>query len=338
MAKFGLGTSMQQSLGQHMQLLPRMLQAIEVLQLSSQDLEAWVADAVAENEALSSDTPLERGFSSDGPRVASPGPRGTRADSDRHSAFLESQPDRGPTLAERLEESLAVLDLGPRAHGWLRLLLESLDENGWLAPSDEQLLAEAEARGLEGGAVELARARDRLRQLEPRGLGARGPLEAMLFQVDDDDPDRPALALLLSEHLESLAKNKLPFVARALGVDAAELDRLLERLRGLGSRPAAELSGELAPVIEPDMQVERVGTRFEVTLSGQCTPVVSIDPSVETLAKDRASAPAVRKYLRDKLERARSVVEALEMRRQTLGKIGARLFEHQKEFLERGPG
>jgi RNA polymerase sigma-54 factor len=144
--------------------------------------------------------------------------------------------------------------------------------------------------------------------------------------------------MLLTQHLESLARNKLPLVARALGVDAAEIDRLIERLRGLQSRPAAELSGELAPVIEPDMQVERVGARFEVTLSGQCTPVVSIDPSVETLAKDRASAPAVRKYLRDKLERARSIVEALEMRRQTLGKIGARLFEHQREFLERGPG
>lgn len=338
MAKFGLGTSMQQSLGQHMQLLPRMLQAIEVLQLSSQDLEAWVADAVGENEALTLEAPLERGFSSDGSPTYSSSARGTRADSDRHSAFLESQPDKGQTLAERLEENLAVLDLGPRAHGWLRLLVESLDANGWLALSDEQLLEEATTRGLEGGATELARALERLRNLEPRGLGARGPLEAMLYQLDLDDPDRPQIALLLSEHLEDLARNKLPLVARAMGVEVAELERLLERLRGLNPRPAAELSGEISPVIEPDMQVERVGARFEVTLSGQCTPVVSIDPSVETMAKDRASAPAVRRYLRDKLERARSVVEALEMRRQTLGRIGARLFEHQSAFLEHGPG
>jgi RNA polymerase sigma-54 factor len=338
MAKFGLGTSMQQSMGQHMQLLPRMLQAIEVLQLSSQELEAWVAQAVGENEALSIETPAERGFSSDGSALPGNGPRGTRADSDRHSAFLESQPDPGQTLAERLEENLAVLDLGPRAHAWLRLLLESLDANGWLASSDEQLLAEAQSRGLEGGAGELARALERLRNLEPRGLGARGPLEAMLYQIDEDDPDRPAIALLLGEHLQDLARNKLPQVARALGVDIAELERLMERLRGLNPRPAAELSGELSPVIEPDLRVERVGARFEVTLSGQCTPVVSIDPSVESLAKDKSSALAVRRYLREKLERARSVVEALEMRRHTLGRIGARLFEHQRAFLEHGPG
>jgi RNA polymerase sigma-54 factor len=328
MAKFGLGASMQQSLGQHMQLLPRMLQAIEVLQLSSQDLEAWVAEAVGANEALSLEAPQERGLSADRFSGTGSAPRGTRQDTDRHAAFLESQPAHGQTLAEILEENLAILDLGPRA----------LDANGWLGSSDEQLLVEASERGLDGGALELERARERLRGLEPRGLGARGPLEAMLFQLDDHDPDRASIALLLNEHLDALARNKLPQVARALGIEVDELERLVERLRGLNPRPAAGLSGELAPVIEPDLQVERCGPRFEVTLSGQCTPLVTIDPSVETMAKDRTSTPEVRRYLRDKLERARSVIEALEMRRATLGRIGARLFEHQRGFLEKGPG
>ena len=336
MAKAGLGTSMQQSLGQHMQLLPRMLQAIEVLQLSSQDLEAWVAEAVSENEALSQETSLEPRFSSDGGPHG--GPRGTRQDSDRHAAFLESQPAKPGSLAELLEEHLSVLDLAPNALAWVRLILESLDANGWLAASDEQLLDEAKARGLSGGAAELALAFSTLRGLEPRGLGARGPIEAMLAQVDDDDPDRPALVSLLREHLDDLARNKLPTVARALGLELLELERLIERVRTLQPRPASQLSGETSPAIEPDLVVERAGTRFEVSLSGHSTPVISIDPAVEALAKDKHSPAQVRRYLREKLERARSVVEALEMRRQTLGRIGARTFEHQRAFLEHGPG
>ena len=336
MAKFGLGTSMQQSLGQHMQLLPRMLQAIEVLQLSSQDLEAWVADAVGENEALTLEGNLEPRFSSDGLSVG--GARGSRQDSDRHAAFLESQPAKEMTLAERLEEHLSVSDILPAALAWLRLLLESLDSNGWLALSDAQLLDEAAARGLVGGPDELAQAFGLLRGLEPRGLGARGPIEAMLCQVDEDDQDRALIERLLREQLESLARNKLPQVARALCIEVDELERLIERVRGLNPRPAAELSGELSPAIEPDMLVERAGTRFEVTLSGHSTPLVSIDPAVESLAKDKRSPAQVRSYLRDKLQRARSVVEALEMRRQTLGRIGARLFEHQRAFLDQGPG
>jgi len=336
MAKPGLGTSMQQSLGQHMQLLPRMLQAIEVLQLSSQDLEAWVAEAVGENEALSLETQLEPRFSSDGGAFG--GPRGTRQDSDRHAAFLESQPAKAASLAELLEEHLAVLDLSAAALAWLRLLLESLDGNGWLALSDEQLLEEARTRGLAGGAEELAQAFQTLRGLEPRGLGARGPIEAMLAQVDDEDPDRPALVSLLRVHLAELARNKLPAVARSLGVDLPELERLIERVRTLQPRPVAQLCGETSPVIEPDLIVERAGARFDVSLAGHSTPVVSIDPAVEALAKDKQSSVQVRRYLREKLERARSVVEALEMRRQTLGRIGARVFEHQRAFLEQGPG
>jgi RNA polymerase sigma-54 factor len=327
---------MQQSLGQHMQLLPRMLQAIEVLQLSSQDLEAWVAEAVGENEALTLETQLEPRFSSDGGAHA--GPRGTRQDSDRHAAFLESQPAKDISLAALLEEHLAVLDLAPQALAWVRLLLESLDGNGWLALSDEQLLEEATARDLLGDAQQLALAMNTLRAMEPRGLGARGPIEAMLAQLDDDDPDRAQLELLLRVHLVDLSRNKLPAVARALDVDVAELERLIERVRGLQPRPAAELCGMSAPVIEPDMLVERIGNRFEVTLSGHSTPVISIDPAVEAMAKDKQSSVPVRRYLRERLERARSVVEALEMRRQTLGRIGARVFEHQRAFLDQGPG
>ncbi len=329
---------MQQSLGQHMQLLPRMLQAIEVLQLSREELEAWVVQAVGENEALSLDLAGERGLSSDFQGGSTLGPRGTRQDSERHAAFLESQPDRGQTLAERIEEHLAVLDLGPDEMRWLRLLLEALDPNGWLAQSDEQLLAEALALGLDGGAAQLGAARERLRNLDPRGLGARGPLEAMLFQLEDDDPDRDGISALLFTHLDDLARNKLPQVARAMGIEIPELERLVSRLGTLNPRPAAELSGELSPAIVPDIEVERRGQAFEVTLNGNSTPVVTIDPSIEAMSKDRASPTPVRRYLRDKLERARSVLEALEMRRATLGRIGAKLFEHQSAFLEQGPG
>jgi RNA polymerase sigma-54 factor len=142
----------------------------------------------------------------------------------------------------------------------------------------------------------------------------------------------------LREHLEALARNKLPQVARALAIDVPELERLIERLRTLEPRPASAHAGALAPTLHPDLVVERHGARFEVTQSGSSTPLCTIDPAVERLAKDRSAEPSVRRYLREKLERARSVVEALEMRRQTLGRIGARLFEHQRAFLERGPG
>lgn len=338
MSKFGLGASMQQSLGQHLQLLPRMLQAIEVLELSSQDLEAWVCEAAGQNEALTLDGAPGKSNARALPSQAPAGPRGTRQDSERHSAFLEAQPDRGPTFSKVLEEALALLDLSAKDHAWVRLLLDSLDGNGWLAPDDEQLLAEARERQLEGGLEELARAKRLLGGLEPRGLGARGPIESMLLQIDEEDPDRPALERLLREHLDALAKNKLPAVARSLGVEVAELERLIERLRGLEPRPAAAFSGEVSPAIEPDLIVERAGARFDVSLSGSSVPIVGIDPRVERMAKDKTHDAQLRRYLRDKLARARSVVEALEMRRQTLGRIGARLFEHQRAFLENGPG
>ena len=46
----------------------------------------------------------------------------------------------------------------------------------------------------------------------------------------------------------------------------------------------------------------------------------------------------MRSYLRGKLDRARWLIDAMEQRERTLMRIATRTFEHQRAFLEQGPG
>jgi RNA polymerase sigma-54 factor len=332
-----------------MLLLPRMLQSIEVLELPAQELESWIARAAEENEALRLEPPVEHdaapGSAPERTRAGSTafdrgerGRRGSREDSDRHEAFLQSQPARSKGLVERVEEELALLELDVATLEWVRLCVRSLDERGHLACDDAFLLAEAAALGLAGGAEALARAVRILQSLEPRGIGARNAVEAVLLQLDPDDPEYALLRDLLLEFLDEVARNKLPQVARAMRITVADVRRLLERLRGLSPRPGSELSGDDAPPLSPDLCVERTGSEFEVGVARSRIPAVAIEPEVAALAKDRDQPRDVRRYLRDKLERARAVVEAVEMRQRTLLRIGAATFRHQRAFLEHGPG
>ena len=85
-----------------------------------------------------------------------------------------------------------------------------------------------------------------LHSLEPRGLGARSGVEAMLLQIAADDPDRDLLARLLTDHLDELARNKLPLVAKAIDCSLEELDLLLGRLL---ARDAVGQVGHQTPVV-----------------------------------------------------------------------------------------
>lgn len=326
----GAGPRMNQEARQQMSMLPRMLQSIEVLQLGAQDLETWLHDAAEQNEALRVEEPEH----------TEPGLRGAEgaAASDRHEAMLRNQPDREPRIGELVEGQLAMLDLDHDDRRWVHHLCTCLDEGGYLSMGDEELLTGAAEAGLEPDPEALDRALGVLRSLEPRGLGARNAVEALVLQLDEQDPDYGLLRRLLDDFLEDLARNKLPQVARAMDLGIDDLQSLLERLGALKSRPAAELAATPAPLLRPDLLILPRGDEFEVTLERSSQPSVTVDPDLEALARDRAQDPEVRRYLRGKIDRARGVVDAVEARGATLLRIAVRVAAHQGAFLREGPG
>ena len=92
MARFGLSQQIRQGMRQEMQLLPRMLQSIEVLQLPSVELEGYLHQAVEENVTLTAEPRREA------PPADGHGRRGGWEESDRHEAWLQNQPDTAQGL------------------------------------------------------------------------------------------------------------------------------------------------------------------------------------------------------------------------------------------------
>jgi len=323
-----LGMHLSQRATQQLSMAPRMLQSIEVLQLPSTDLEAWLLEQAEGNEALCLEAPpvpIER--------------RGTIEDSHAYDQMLRNQPDRPRSLSAEVEAQLAASDLDPARLAWVRLLVGCLDERGYLAPTDEQLVAQATAAGLAGGAGALGVAIADLQALEPRGLGARNAIEALLLQLDPADPDYALLCRLLEDFVEELARNKLPHVARAIGLDLGELERLLALLGELDPRPAAQLVEVGAETLRPDVVVlpdEAAG--FTVELASGALPAVSVDEDLRTIAGDAGQGVDARRYALGKVEQARAVVDAVRQRGETLLRVARAVFGHQAEYLRHGCG
>jgi RNA polymerase sigma-54 factor len=320
-------------MGQEMLLLPRMLQSIQILQLPGLELESYLRQAAEENEALLVTEP-ERAEPLPRERV-----RLRREATAEHDEWLQNQPDRRTNAKQSLDEQVLLLELDAAVRAWVVFLVESLDERGFLTQSDDELLAQANAEGLAGGRDELERALAVVRQLEPRGIGARSAVEALLMQLDPTDPDFDALRRLLFEFLDDVAKNKLPSVAKAMGTTISELRELLARLSELDPRPGASEGSDAAPGLVPDVAVDPTPDGgFEVRVDRSAWPTVEIDAGIATLARDKRQSRDVRGYLRGKLDRARWIVDAVEHRGRTLVSIAQALFRHQRAFLEHGPG
>jgi len=318
---------------QQLLLQPRMLQSIEVLQLATHDLEAWLQDAAAENEALQLEMPNGE------ERSESAAPRGSMEATERHDQMLRNQPERERGLTEHLEEQLALFDGEGDEVEWLRFLIARLDQNGYLSTSDDELLLAAEEAGLSADPTALGRAIAQLQRFEPVGIGGRDMVEALLLQLDQDEEEYGLFCRLLEEFLEDIAANRLPAVARGLGIEMPELAELLLRLRDLDPRPGAEHEVIETPVLRPDVVVERgEDGAWTVRVERSQLPTVSLDPELVTLAKSKDSSQEVRGWARDRVERARWIVDAVGQRSETLLRVATSVFDRQRAFLEEGPG
>ena len=322
--KLGLFQGMRQELA----LQPKMLQSIEVLQIPTADLEAWLARQAEENEALVIVPP----YRSDA---------AARGATDAHDELMQASPARAASLLDELERQLDGRDLAPELRVWVLHLCASLDPRGFLSASDDELTARAidlelPLAGTPGGAALLAAAIATLQDLEPRGVGARSAVEALLLQLDQHDPDYGLLCRLLEDFLAELARGELDVVAEALGLSPADIERLLGTLRELELRPAAGFDVAVGAIV-PDLVVLAGPEGFQLDLVRGHLPEVHIDQDIAALAKAKQTPAPDRRYLRQKLEKARWVQEAVHERGETLLRVATAVFERQRGFLAIGP-
>lgn len=324
---------------QRLALLPQMLQSIEVLQLATTDLLQMLDHELEQNETLEA-----RPVTESEPEPPPPVPLAEREDSgweewrrgpvgdgeDTKSAFLANVPAHGESLVEFVRQQLAFRGVPAVVAEAVITLVEHLDERGLLPFPVEDL-----AEQLDAPMDLLAEARAVLLTLEPRGIGAFDPIEAMLLQAAGD-PDLGTIERLLREHLDALGRNKLPEVARAVSVSVDELSDLLDRMRSLNPRPAAGFHDGVEEALRPDAFVWLHDGAVHVALDDASLPDLQVNAEYAALASDRRTAREVRDYLKPKLRSARDLIDAVHQRQATLLRVVEAVMKEQKPFLAKG--
>ncbi|HZN40053.1 MAG TPA: RNA polymerase factor sigma-54 [Planctomycetota bacterium] len=318
-------------------LLPQMLQSIEVLQLATEDLLQFLEQEVEANETLElrpasapepemNQAPAEREDSSWEEWRRGPAGDGE----DKKQAFLENVPAGETTLVDFVGQQLAFRSVPPVLASAVLALTAHLDDRGLLPFSIETL-----AKEVDMAAELLHEAHDVLRTLEPCGIGAFDPVEAMLLQAQDD-PDLDSIEQLLHSHLEALSRNKLPEVARAMDLPLEELHALLLRMRELNPHPGAEFSGRPGVPLRPDAYAWLRDGVVQTALDDAWMPDLRINTEYETMAGDGTTPREVRDYLRRKLRSARDLIEAVHNRQHTMLRVVQAVMREQAAFLAKG--
>jgi RNA polymerase sigma-54 factor len=207
------------------------------------------------------------------------GARNGRGDGDDLAAL-----DRMPaheSLAQHLHEQLIAEPMAARERLLAQMIIESLDDDGYLRTSLDELAGIAESCGLAPAPTqdEFESALRSVQALEPAGVGARDVAECLRLQLSgiEDASLRDRARKIIDEHLGMLASRDVPALARALGCTLAEAGQACERIRRFDPKPGWRHGGEPTHYVVPDVIVQKVRGQWAVKLNPAIVPRVRLN-------------------------------------------------------------
>ena len=248
-----------------------------------------------------------------------------------------------PPLAEQLYDQLALSDLEPEDREIAEYIIGNLDERGYLGCT----LAEI-ALDLELEAEEIETVLRVVQSFDPPGVGARDLRECLMIQLAQREDPLNELALeVVCDHMEDLTRRRLTRITRALGISNEVLKEVLAVIELLqpnpGSPSSSDYNGLLTLDTEvsyftPDLIVEQAGDEWIVSLADGSMPSLKINATYSSMLKNAPSngKEAVKDYVSKKLNDARWLINAIHQRRTTMLKVANYLVQAQMPFFEHG--
>ena len=361
--------SLQFRLSQHLTLTPQLQQSIRLLQLSTVELNQEIERLLMENPVLEREDAAEGAEPEGGGAALAPGAgaagtqepgasagqegagdprdgdwgadvpvnwRGADDDDDGERQFAAADT---PTLREHLHTQLSHTNLGSRDRIFVQLLIDALDDDGYLTQPLEEIATmlppEAEA-----GVEELAIALRHLQNMEPAGVGARSPGECLCLQLralSIDDPaaeEARALALQIADkHLELLASRDYTRLKAATRASDDALRAAQRLIQGLNPRPGSAFAQVEARYVVPDVIVRKQRNVWRASLNPDAMPRLRINRLYAELA---AGTRGTGNSLSSQLQEARWLIKNVQQRFDTILRVSQAIVDRQRHFFEHG--
>ena len=180
------------------------------------------------------------------------------------------------------------------------------------------------------------RALEIIQSLDPPGVAGQDLRDCLLLQLRRDGQAYPIETKIIEEHLADLAANRLPKIAKALGITVDEVKTALETITSLNPLPGKLFGGENPRFVRPDVIVQEIDGRYEVRVEADNLPRLQISAYYRDLYRNAAKDPELRKFIKKKLESAEWLIAAIRQRQSTLQRIAQEIVEIQQGFLDHG--
>ncbi len=256
---------------------------------------------------------------------------GKGASFDDESSNLEAYVADKVSLHDHLERQLGLSTSSSADHFIGSVLIESIDDAGYLRESVEEI-----AIRLSADLQHVLRVLAIIQSFEPCGVGARCLSECLKIQLKEKDRFDPAMAALIG-NLELLAKRDFNALRRIAKVDDEDLVEMIAEIRRLDPKPGLIFGSRPSEPVTPDVFVTRsTDGGWNIELNSDALPRVLANKSYYTRISKAAKDAEGKAFVDEAWASANWLTRSLEQRARTILKVSAEIVRQQDGFFLHG--
>ena len=248
------------------------------------------------------------------------------------------------SLQDHLRSQLVGMRLCAEDHAAIEVLIESLDGDGYLADTLQDIAERlAVMLGLEA-AEDRETLDERLRcglrwlqSLDPLGVGASSLGECLALQLKATPrcPARQVALRICDQYLDLLAKRDMKRLTALTGADEDLVRSAQGLIRTCEPKPGRPFTAAEANIVVPDIIVRKTGRGLSVTLNPDVMPKLRINDIYAQAARGLRGASA-NPGMSSRLQEARWFVKNIQQRFDTILRVSKAIVERQKGFFTHG--
>jgi len=344
---------LQQNLSQSQTLAPQMRKSLEILQASSMELSQIITQALENNPVLEDATEsvsLDElsGDPEENDHLESLNETDddwrdrsimdgsiqpwTQDDEERRQHLYDSMV-APVTLQQHLQQQLDLSMVGARISKAAEAIIGNLDERGFL----DMPLRDLGIR-LQIDPDDLDQALSLVQSFDPAGVGASDIRDCLMLQLERQGRTESIEYRIVRDHLENLARKRLPQIAKALGTSVERISEAGASIGRLTPNPGGDFNPGGNPYIQPDVIIEENDDgALEARLTGEQLPNLRINDFYKDMIGKQGLDSKARAFLREQIRDGRSLIRSVALRQETILAIAHQLILRQQDFFDKGP-
>lgn len=329
------------TLAQKQIISQKMIQSVNILQMSSLELTEYIKEVALENPVV--DFPEEEADTKNEERIKKLEWLASLDEQNRSYYQYDlndvknetGMNNLAPHIAERLEDNLRMQlinrSYSDKEQEIFDYIIQCLDSRGFFTvPVPEVAMVHGVSEQFVQHCIDI------MRSLEPAGVCAANVQECLLTQLGKRDDCGEIERAIIHDYMKLLGKNQLHTIAKNLNVEISQVIEAAKKIRELNPKPSQGFdNGEPMQYVVPDIIIVKFQNRLEILLNDHTCPIFHVNKDYLQMLKTNCSKE-VKDYLFDKFRQAEEIQACIQKRGSTLMSLAKCIVNVQRDFFMTG--